>query len=107
MLQNRTVCNWYELAVILNYLENVEINRTVMSYRKIFVWILVLIFVPIISIFTFYIYMIYGTHSWDEGGTHISCEEDPITHKMVLIEKTVIRNGEKVKIDGTDSECTS
>ena len=78
-----------------------------MSYRKIFVWILVLIFVPIISIFTFYIYMIYGTHSCDEGGTHISCEEDPITHKMVLIEKTVIRNGEKVKIDGTDSECTS
>ena len=78
-----------------------------MSYRKIFVWILVLIFVPIISIFTFYIYMIDGTSSWDEGGTHISCEEDPITHKMVLIEKTVIRNGEKVKIDGTDSECTS
>lgn len=78
-----------------------------MSYRKIFVWILVLIFVPIISIFTFYIYMIYGTHSWDEGSTHISCEEDPITHKMVLIEKTVIKNGEKVKIDGTDSECTS
>ena len=107
MLQNRTVCNWYELVVILNYLENVEINRTVMSYRKIFVWILVLIFVPIISVFTFYIYMIYGTHSWDEGGTHISCQEDPITHKMVLIEKTVIRNGEKVKIDGTDSECTS
>ena len=55
----------------------------------------------------FYIYMVYGTHSWDEGGTHILCEEDPITHKMVLIEKTVIRNGEKVKIDGADSECTS
>ena len=51
--------------------------------------------------------MIYGTHSWDEGGTHILCEEDPITHKMVLIEKTVIRNGEKVKIDGTDSDCNS
>jgi hypothetical protein len=78
-----------------------------MSYRKIFIWILVLIFVPIISIFIFYIYMIYGTHSWDEGGTHILCEEDPITHKMVLIEKTVIRNGEKVKIDGTDSDCNS
>jgi hypothetical protein len=77
-----------------------------MSYRKIFVWILVLIFVLIISIFTFYIYMIYGIHSWDEGATHISCEEDPITHKIVLIEKTGIRNGEKVKIDGTDSECT-
>ncbi|EPC7287370.1 hypothetical protein [Acinetobacter ursingii] len=78
-----------------------------MSYRKIFFWISGLIFVPIISILAFYIYMVYGTHSWDEGGTHILCEEDPITHKMVLIEKTVIRNGEKVKIDGADSECTS
>ena len=78
-----------------------------MSYRKIFFWISGLIFVPIISILAFYIDMVYGTHSWDEGGTHILCEEDPITHKMVLIEKTVIRNGEKVKIDGADSECTS
>ena len=51
--------------------------------------------------------MIYFTHSWDEGSTHILCEENPTTHKMVLIEKTVIRNGEKVKIDGADSECTS
>ena len=78
-----------------------------MSYRKIFFWISGLIFVPIISILAFYIYMVYGTHSWDEGGTHILCEEDPITHKMVLIEKTVIRNGGKVKIGGADSECTS
>lgn len=69
-----------------------------MSYRKIFVWILVLIFVPIISIFTFYIYMIYGTHSWDEGGTHISCEEDPITHKMVLIEKLLSGMVRKLKL---------
>ncbi len=78
-----------------------------MSYRKIFFWILGLILVPIISILAFYIYMIYFTHSWDEGSTHILCEENPTTHKMVLIEKTVIRNGEKVKIDGADSECTS
>ena len=78
-----------------------------MSYRKIFFWISGLIFVPIISILAFYIYMVYGTHSWDEGGKHILCEEDTVTHKMVLIEKTVIRNGEKVKIDGADSECTS
>lgn len=94
------------MAVIQNYLESVGINNIVMSYRKIFFWILILILVPIISIFTFYVYMIYFIHSWDEGGTFISCEEDPITHKIVLIEKTVIKNGEKVKVTGTDSECT-
>jgi hypothetical protein len=42
--------------------------------------------------------MIYGTHSWDEGGTHISCEEDPITHKMVLIEKLLSGMVRKLKL---------
>jgi hypothetical protein len=51
--------------------------------------------------------MIYFTHSWDEGGTHILCGIDPKTHNMVLIEKTIIRNGEEIKVTGSNSECTS
>lgn len=84
-----------------------RVNKAVMSYRKIFFGILGLIILPIISIFAFYIYMIYFTHSWDEGSTHTLCGIDPKTHNMVLIEKTIIRNGEEIKVTGSNSECTS
>ena len=74
------------------------------SYRKIFFGLGIII-LPIISIIAFYIYMIYFTHSWDEGGTFILCEKDQVTNKMVLIEKKIIKNGEKVKVTGSDRDC--
>lgn len=52
-----------------------------------------------------YIYNIYFIHPSDEGSITISCEKDPKTNENVLKEKTIVRNGERVKIEGTNKEC--
>lgn len=59
----------------------------------------------VFALYAYYIYTIYYIHTSDEGSVSISCKKDPQTNKNILIEKTIIKNGKKIKVTGTNSEC--
>lgn len=70
------------------------------------IWIAIAtILIILLIIASSYIYNIYFIHPSDEGSISISCEKDPKTNENVLKEKTIVRNGERVKIEGTNKDC--
>lgn len=58
-----------------------------------------------VALICFYIYMIYGIHSSDEGTRSVACTYDPKQKQYTSIEITTIINQERVKTKGQESDC--
>lgn len=52
----------------------------------------------------FYVWMIYGTHTSDEGQSSLACEYDQ-NFQVTQAEITTIQNGEKVSFKAAPSLC--
>lgn len=69
-----------------------------MTFKVVLKWVLYLIFMTVLGmtlLFSFYIWMIYGIHSSDEGNKSLACEYDQ-NFQVTRAEMISIQEGKRV-----------